>query len=164
MTSYRTRDCSPNGNRNSTGLECIRSPIFFRFPSPSSAWSTCGRFPARPATAGYGMQKIIDHALRDAEALMQGGVDGLAVENMWDFPYYVGNDVKPEAMTAHAVAAAEVVKNFPVPVGINVIHNGGVVCLSIARRRRRSLDSRLHSHRRAACGTRANSITAARRS
>jgi membrane complex biogenesis BtpA family protein len=35
-------------------------------------------------------------------------------------------------MTAHAVAAAEVVKNFPVPVGINVIHNGGVVCLAIA--------------------------------
>jgi uncharacterized protein len=63
---------------------------------------------------------------------VQGGVDGLVVENMWDLPYYVGNDVKPEAMTAQAVAAAEVVKNFPVPVGINVIHNGGVVCLAIA--------------------------------
>src|SRR2546425_8245124 len=35
-------------------------------------------------------------------------------------------------MTAQAVAAAEVVKNFPVPVGINVIHNGGLVCLAIA--------------------------------
>jgi membrane complex biogenesis BtpA family protein len=59
-------------------------------------------------------------------------VDGLVVENMWDLPYYVGNDVKPEAMAAQAVAAAEVVKNFPVPVGINVIHNGGLVCLAIA--------------------------------
>src|SRR3989449_7975095 len=54
------------------------------------------------------------------------------VENMWDLPYYVGNDVKPEAMTAQAVAAAEVVKSFPVPVRINVIHNGGLVCLPIA--------------------------------
>jgi hypothetical protein len=78
------------------------------------------------------MQVIVEHALRDAEALVQGGVDGLVVENMWDLPYHVGNDVKPEAMTAQAVAAAEVVKNFPVPVGINVIHNGGVVCLAIA--------------------------------
>jgi uncharacterized protein len=78
------------------------------------------------------MQTIIDHALRDAEALVQGGVDGLVVENMWDHPYYVGAEVKPEAMTAQAVAAAEIVKNFPLPVGINVIHNGGIVCLSIA--------------------------------
>lgn len=88
--------------------------------------------PGAPGYTGYGMQVIIDHALRDAEALLQGGVDGLVVENMWDLPYYVGKDVKPEAMTAQAVAAAEVVKNSPLPVGINVIHNGGVVCLAIA--------------------------------
>jgi uncharacterized protein len=78
------------------------------------------------------MQTIVDNALRDAEALVSGGVDGLIVENMWDLPYYVGADVKPEAMTAQAVAAAAVVKTFPAPVGINVIHNGGIVCLSIA--------------------------------
>jgi membrane complex biogenesis BtpA family protein len=78
------------------------------------------------------MQPILDNALRDGEALVEGGVDGLVVENMWDLPYYVGANVKPEAMTAQAVAAAKVVETFPLPVGINVIHNGGVVCLSIA--------------------------------
>jgi membrane complex biogenesis BtpA family protein len=88
--------------------------------------------PGAPGYTGYGMKTILDHALRDAEALMEGGVDGLMVENMWDLPYYVGNEVQPEAMTAQAVAAAEVVRRFPVPVGINVIHNGGLVCLAIA--------------------------------
>ncbi len=88
--------------------------------------------PGAPGYTGYGMQTILDHALRDAETLVRGGVDGLIVENMWDLPYYVGTDVKPEAMTAQAVIAAEVVKSFPLPVGINVIHNGGVVCLAIA--------------------------------
>jgi len=88
--------------------------------------------PGAPGYTGYGMQTIIDHALQDAEALVEGGVDGLVVENMWDLPYYVGSEVKPEAMTAQAVAAAEVVKRFPLPVGINVIHNGGPVCLAIA--------------------------------
>ena len=88
--------------------------------------------PGSPGYSGYGMQKITDQALRDAETLVQGGVDGLIVENMWDLPYYVGTEVKPEAATAQAVAAAEVVKNFSLPVGINVIHNGGVVCLAIA--------------------------------
>ena len=104
----------------------------FPVPKPVIGMVHLWPLPGAPGYTGYGMQKIIDHALRDAEALVQGGVNGLAVENMWDLPYYVGNDVKPEAMTAHAVAAAEIVKNFPIPVGINVIHNGGTVCLSIA--------------------------------
>lgn len=104
----------------------------FPAPKPVIGMVHLWPLPGAPGYTGYGMQVIIEHALRDAEALVQGGVDGLVVENMWDLPYYVGNDVKPEAMTAQAVAAAEVVKNSPVPVGINVIHNGGVVCLAIA--------------------------------
>jgi hypothetical protein len=104
----------------------------FPAPKPVIGMVHLWPLPGAPGYTGYGMQVIVEHALRDAEALVQGGVDGLVVENMWDLPYYVGNDVKPEAMTAQAVAAAEVVKNFPVPVGINVIHNGGVVCLAIA--------------------------------
>ncbi|MGH9579425.1 MAG: BtpA/SgcQ family protein, partial [Terriglobales bacterium] len=88
--------------------------------------------PGAPGYSGYGMRTVIDHALRDAEALVAGGVDGLMVENMWDLPYFVGHDVKPEAIAAQAVAAAEVVQHHAVPVGINVIHNGGVQCLAIA--------------------------------
>ena len=88
--------------------------------------------PGAPAYTGYGMQKIIDHAVRDAEALVQGGVNGLIVENMWDLPFRVGHGVQIESATAQAVAAAEIVKSFPLPTGINVIHNGGVVCLAIA--------------------------------
>lgn len=104
----------------------------FGVPKPVIGMIHLWPLPGSPGYNGYGMQTIIDHALRDAEALVRGGVDGLIVENMWDLPYYVGTDVKPEAMTTQAVAAAEVVKNFPLPVGINVIHNGGIVCLSIA--------------------------------
>lgn len=104
----------------------------FPAPKPVIGMVHLWPLPGAPGYTGYGMQVIIEHALRDADALVKGGVDGLIVENMWDLPYYVGNDVKPEAMTAQAVAAAEVVKNFPVPVGINVIHNGGVACLAIA--------------------------------
>ena len=105
---------------------------FFGVPKPVIGMVHLWPLPGAPGYSGYGMQTVIENALRDAEALVQGGVNGLMVENMWDLPYYVGAEVKPEAMTAQAVAAAEVVKNFPLPVGINVIHNGGVVCLSIA--------------------------------
>jgi len=88
--------------------------------------------PGAPGYDFYGMETIVEHALRDAEALIEGRVDGLIVENMWDLPYYVGEEVPAEEMTAQAVAAREVVKAVSVPVGINVIHNGGRVTLSIA--------------------------------
>jgi hypothetical protein len=82
---------------------------------------------------GYGMKRILDEALREAESLVAGGVDGLIVENMWDLPFRVGAAVQMESATAQAVAAAEVVKAAgQLPVGINVIHNGGVTCLAIA--------------------------------
>jgi membrane complex biogenesis BtpA family protein len=88
--------------------------------------------PGAPGYDFYGMEAIIEHALRDAEALISGGVDGLIVENMWDLPYYVGMDVPPEEMTTQAVAARAIVEAVDVPVGINVIHNGGRVTLAIA--------------------------------
>lgn len=88
--------------------------------------------PGAPGYDFYGLEAVIEHALRDAEALTSGGVDGLIVENMWDLPYYVGTDVPPEEMTAQAVAARAIVEAVEVPAGINVIHNGGRVTLAIA--------------------------------
>jgi len=72
--------------------------------------------------AGTGMTAILDHAQRDAEALIEGGVNGLIVENMWDLPYYVGQEVALEAVTAQAVVARKVADMVDVPVGVNVIH------------------------------------------
>ncbi len=89
--------------------------------------------PGSPAYEGWTMDTIIENALRDAETLVENGVDGLIVENMWDLPYHVGKNVPPEEMTAHAVAAREVVKSVGVPVGITVVHNGGRVALGIAK-------------------------------
>jgi len=88
--------------------------------------------PGSPGYTGYPVDEIVDFALRDAEILQKGGVDGLIVENMWSIPFPVGMDVKPEEMCAQAVAAAAVVKAVNIPVGINVVHNGGRVCLGVA--------------------------------
>jgi len=89
--------------------------------------------PGAPAYRGESVDFIIEHALKDARALVEGGVDGVIVENMWDLPYFVGKDVPPEEMTVHAVAAREVIKQARVPAGITVIHNGGRVTLAIAK-------------------------------
>lgn len=88
--------------------------------------------PGAPGYTGYGMDALIEAALADARALVRGGVDGLIVENMWDLPFYVGTAVPPEESACQAVAARAVVEEVAVPVGINVVHNGGVVALAIA--------------------------------
>ena len=88
--------------------------------------------PGAPGYTGYGVGTILEHAWRDAEALLEGGVDGLIVENMWDLPYYAGSDVPLEAVTAQTVAAQKIIEMADVPVGINVVHNGGLVELAIA--------------------------------
>jgi membrane complex biogenesis BtpA family protein len=88
--------------------------------------------PGAPGYNEYGMETILDHAQRDAEALLAGGVDGLIVENMWDLPYYVGADVQLEAVAAQAVAARKIKAMADVPVGVNVIHNGWQAELAIA--------------------------------
>jgi membrane complex biogenesis BtpA family protein len=104
----------------------------FRTDKPIIGMVHLWPLPGAPGYAGYGMGKIIDHARRDASALLEGGVDGLIVENMWDLPYYVGADVPLESVTAQAVAARAIVEMADVPVGINVVHNGGLVELAIA--------------------------------
>lgn len=104
----------------------------FGVPKPVIGMIHLWPLPGSPGYTGYGIDGILDNAKRDAEALLAGGVDGLMVENMWDAPYRVGSDVDPEAMTAQAVAGRAIVEMTDKPVGINVVHNGGLVTLAIA--------------------------------
>jgi membrane complex biogenesis BtpA family protein len=105
---------------------------FFGVEKPIVGMVHLWPLPGAPAYGGYGMKAILDHAQRDAEALLAGGVNGLIVENMWDLPYYAGADVPLEATTAQAVATRKIVEMAGVPVGVNVIHNGWQAELAIA--------------------------------
>ena len=92
----------------------------------------CWPLPGAPGYVGNGLDEIIDNALRDARALAEGGCDGLIVENMWDIPFRSGGHLPPESIAAHAVVAREVKRAVSLPLGINLVHNGGVACLAIA--------------------------------
>lgn len=104
----------------------------FRTPKPVIGMVHCWPMPGAPGYTGYGMQTIIDHAVADAEALIAGGCDGLIVENMWDIPFRAGAHIPPESIASHAVVAAAVRAACPLPMGINLVHNGGVALLAIA--------------------------------
>ncbi|MCA9741945.1 MAG: BtpA/SgcQ family protein [Deferribacteres bacterium] len=78
-----------------------------------------------------GMTEIVDAALADAIALVQGGVSAVLIENFGDTPFY------PEHVPAETVAAMTAVtqilqKNVEVPLGINVLRNDGYSAMAIA--------------------------------
>lgn len=92
----------------------------------------CWPLPGAPGYTGYGIDAIIDHALRDAHALAEGGCDALIVENMWDVPFRAGPHIQPESIAAQSVVARAVKNAVQLPLGINLVHNGGVALLAIA--------------------------------
>ncbi|MBM4413050.1 MAG: BtpA/SgcQ family protein [Chloroflexi bacterium] len=104
----------------------------FRTPKPIIGMVHCWPMPGAPGYTGYGMHTIIDHAKADTEALLAGGCDGVIVENMWDIPFRAGAHIPPESIASHAVVAAAVRAECHLPMGINLVHNGGVALLAIA--------------------------------
>ena len=85
--------------------------------------------PGSPRFAGD-LAAISEAALRDADALQQGGVDAIMLENFGDIPFFKGAVPQHTVANITAIAAA-VVKRVSVPVGINVLRNDGCAALSI---------------------------------
>jgi membrane complex biogenesis BtpA family protein len=104
----------------------------FGVPKPIIGMVHCWPLPGAPGYTGYGVDTIVEHAVKDAKALAEGGADGLIVENMWDIPFRAGADLAPESIAVHAVVAREVRRAVDLPLGINLVHNGGVALLAIA--------------------------------
>jgi uncharacterized protein len=90
--------------------------------------------PALPGSPLYGgsIASIRESLLRDANALAEGAVHGLMLENFGDVPFFPGR------VPAHVVAvmtslAADVRHALPqLSLGINVLRNDGLSALSIA--------------------------------
>ena len=93
----------------------------------------CLPLPGAPAYDGGPLAAILDRALTDAEAYVSGGVDGLIVENHGDIPFLKPADLGPETAACLAVIAERVHARFPVPLGINVLANGAIHALAVAK-------------------------------
>lgn len=93
----------------------------------------CPPFPGAPAFEGAAMDTIYDQAMRDADAYVQGGVNGLIVENHGDLPFLKPGEIGPETAAAMAVVTDRVRRNFDVPIGINVLANAAIPALAVAK-------------------------------
>ena len=79
-----------------------------------------------------GMPGIIRRAEEDADALVEGGIDGIQVENQFDRPFLKPQDIGFETVAAMTSAICAVRRRVSVPLGVNVHLNGARQALAVA--------------------------------
>lgn len=129
------------GNSRNRGEHCMamlpkKENVLIRlFASAKPLIGTvhCLAFPGSPRYQGENMNAIIQHAVEEARAYAEGGMDGIIVENSWDLPFLRPEDVCHETVAAISVVADRVREAVPLPVGINVLANAGEAAIAVAK-------------------------------
>lgn len=92
--------------------------------------------PPLPGSPGYqaalGMKSIIAMALNDTLRLVEGGVDGIQIENQGDWPFLKPQDIGFETVAAVTAVVAILRAQHDLPMGINIHLNGVNQALAIA--------------------------------
>lgn len=93
----------------------------------------CLPFPGAPEYDGSSLEAIVAHAVAEARRYVEGGVDGLIVENHGDIPFAKPAQLGPETSACMAVTAAAVRSACMVAIGINVLANAAHIALAVAK-------------------------------
>jgi uncharacterized protein len=89
--------------------------------------------PGAPDYDGEPMAELVGFAVAEAARYRDGGVDGLIVENHGDIPFAKPGDLGPETAACMAVMTQAVRQATGLPVGVNVLANGAVMALAVAK-------------------------------
>lgn len=89
--------------------------------------------PGSPEYDGQPMADIVDFAVAEAGRYKDGGVDGLIVENHGDIPFSKPDRLGPETAASMAVMSDAVRRHCGLPIGINVLANGAIQALAVAK-------------------------------
>lgn len=92
----------------------------------------CPPFPGAPRYRGTSMDAVYDVCMRDAEALIGGGLHGLMIENHGDIPFSKPADIGPETAAFMSVVTDRVARAVGVPLGVNVLANAPIPAFAIA--------------------------------
>ncbi|AFL51023.1 membrane complex biogenesis BtpA family protein [Sinorhizobium fredii] len=92
----------------------------------------CPAFPGAPRYRGAAMSEIYDTCMRDAAALIEGGMHGLIVENHGDIPFSKPEDIGHETAAFMSVVTDRIASAVGVPLGINVLANAPIPAFAIA--------------------------------
>ncbi|RWE55599.1 BtpA/SgcQ family protein [Mesorhizobium sp.] len=88
--------------------------------------------PGSPHFDGEAVEAIYQRGLDDARSYLDGGCDGVIVENHGDIPFAKPDDIGPETAAYMAVVSDRIRRELGKPVGINVLANAAIPALAIA--------------------------------
>ncbi|MER9236314.1 BtpA/SgcQ family protein [Mesorhizobium sp. M0622] len=88
--------------------------------------------PGAPRYDGEAVEAIYQRGLDDAKAYLDGGCDGVIVENHGDIPFAKPDDIGPETAAYMAVVSDRIRRELGKPIGINVLANAAIPALAIA--------------------------------
>jgi membrane complex biogenesis BtpA family protein len=88
--------------------------------------------PGAPRYDGEAVEAIYQRGLDDARSYLDGGCDGVIVENHGDIPFAKPDDIGPETAAYMAVVADRIRRELGRPIGINVLANAAIPALAIA--------------------------------
>lgn len=88
--------------------------------------------PGSPRFDGEAVEAIYQRSLDDARSYLDGGCDGVIVENHGDIPFAKPDDIGPETAAYMAVVSDRIRRELGKPVGINVLANAAIPALAIA--------------------------------
>ena len=89
--------------------------------------------PGSPHYDGESVESIYHFACDEAARYAAGGVDGLIVENHGDIPFAKPEELGPETAACMAVMADRVRRASGLPIGINVLANGAIAGIAVAK-------------------------------
>lgn len=100
---------------------------------PARALIGMVHLPALPGTPGARepLHAIIDRAVEQTRVLTQAGFDAVLVENFGDAPFFAER-VEPHTIAAMAMVVAEVRRQWPGPIGVNVLRNDAMGAVAVA--------------------------------
>lgn len=123
-------------NVKSPGVQIMANmhPLFPRWSGVKTPVIGMLHLPPLPGAPRYrdDLPTIRQRLLHDLTALVEGGVDGLMMENFGDVPFYPGR--VPASVVAHVTALAAEVRGTVtnLPLGINILRNDGQGALAVA--------------------------------
>lgn len=88
--------------------------------------------PGAPRYRGEELSTIIRRAVDDAKAYVEGGIDGLIIENEGDIPFLKPEQIGPETVATLTAVTIAVREAVDVPLGINCLANAVIPSLAVA--------------------------------
>ena len=87
--------------------------------------------PGSPSFKNHDLSEVYDYAVEEAMRQVEGGVDGLMIENAGDIPFVMQKYLGPETAACIAIIGERIRRETDVPIGVNIVANAAMYSIAV---------------------------------